>query len=320
MSSGEVLILGASGFLGRRVADALEAEGRIVRRGSRQPAAHGGAAHWVQADVLDADGLVSAMQGCDVVVNLVHLMGEEGNLVRLEQRGAWAVRQAAARTGVSHIVYLGGPKPLGRMSTHLAARLATGEVLRAGAVPTTELRAAMILGGDSESFRMVRDLALRLPVMVFPRWLQSTSSPVGVRDVVAALVHAVQSPPPPSGRWYNLPGPERLTAKEVLLRVASAQRRRPLTFRVPMVGPQLSSWWLRLVTDADFQIARKLVEGLQSDLSDEGPIYWEQMPEHALEPLDEAIRGAFREDAGPRGAARLWEAIAARLTRSDPAR
>ncbi|MBX2803219.1 MAG: NAD(P)H-binding protein [Myxococcales bacterium] len=312
MKEADVLILGASGFLGRHLAVALADLGLHVRLGSRRPSRQAKGS-WVAADVLAPHTLGPAMRGARVVVNLVHLMDNAGNLVRLEQQAAWSVRKAAEQHGVEHIVYLGGPRPEGAVSSHLAARLATGEVLRDGPVPTTELRAAMVIGAHSESFRMVRDLAMRLPVMALPRWLNSSSSPVGVRDVVAALVHAVTHPEPRSA-WYNLPGPERLPAEAVLARVAGCDKRSPLMFRVPMVGPRLSSLWLGLVTDANFHIARKLVEGLRSSLSDDGPAYWSRMPDHTLQPLDEAICEALAADTGGHWAANIWEQLAARLT------
>ena len=313
----DVLILGASGFLGRHLAYALREQGcevRLASRSPRRPSRPSGSA-WVQADVLRLDTLSEAMQGCDVVVNLVHLMGQSGDLLLREKVAAWNIRQAAEGAGVSHIVYLGGPRSSGRASAHLQARLATGDILRSGAVPTTEIRASMIVGSQSESFRMVRDLAVRLPFMVLPRWLHTRSSPIGVRDVTTALVHACMGEAPRASAWFDLPGPETLTAKEILLRVAAVRRRRPITVSIPLVSPGLSSHWIGLVSDADYNIAKKLVAGLQSDLLFDGPSYWGRMPQHQLQPFDVAVAEAF-EGSAAQGWAAQWEWLAGALTPS----
>jgi uncharacterized protein YbjT (DUF2867 family) len=252
---------------------------------------------WVRLDVEDEPSLDAAFADADAIVYLVHQMRERGrNLVSLERQSATRVRKAAERAGVRRIVYLGGPVPAGAASEHLVARLQTGEALRAGSLSTIELRAGMIIGAKSQSWLIVRDLALRLPVMVLPRWLRSRSQPIGIDDVVTALVHAITLDSDRSA-FYDLPGTEILDGQQILERVGGAVGLKPIMIPVPVLTPRLSSYWLWLVTRADYGIARKLVSGLLSDLVSEDDGFWAIAPHLTRTPLDEAIRRALDAEA-----------------------
>ena len=116
---------------------------------------------------------------------------DSGIDARVGLRAGSASRAVAEEQGLRRVVYLGGVAPQGPPSKHLQSRLDTGELLRAGAVGTLELRAAMIIGWGSSSWLMLRDLAKRLPAMLLPRWLKNHSWPVAIDDVVAAVLIVV---------------------------------------------------------------------------------------------------------------------------------
>src|SRR5262249_30354248 len=160
----------------------LVKEGERVRAASRRRARQStpNALTWVQCDVRVAETLAPAMEDVDTVYYLVHSMADadDDDFRETERRSAANVPRVAASSGCGRIVYLGGVEPRGRPSEHLASRLEVGAILRAGEVPVVELRAAMIVGNGSASWRIVRDLALRLPVMLLPRWLESKSCPI----------------------------------------------------------------------------------------------------------------------------------------------
>ncbi|MCB9673905.1 MAG: NAD(P)H-binding protein [Alphaproteobacteria bacterium] len=313
-----VLVAGATGFVGRHVCEALLAEGFAVvagtRRPERAPLAPPGQT-WVHLDVDDPATLGPALAGCDAAVYLVHAMAEHDQPGPAERAAAEAFRAACEDAGIRRIVYLGGPRPAGPPSPHLASRLETGEVLRGGAVSTVELRAAMIVGAGSESWTICRDLAFRLPVMVLPSWLGTRSQPIWVGDVVRAIVRAVDVDLDGSAA-FDLPGPEVLSARAILERVAAARGMRPLMIPVPVLSPRLSSYWLRGVTRADIRIARQLVEGLRHDMicADDG--FWALAPDLERTPFDEAVQRALADEAPPeRRRARVWEQVAAGLAR-----
>jgi uncharacterized protein YbjT (DUF2867 family) len=294
-----VLLTGATGFVGSHVAVALRAAGHQVRcatRSSGRARASHPELEWVSLDLLRPETLAPALAGCDAAVFLVHAMGpgHEHDYTERERAGAEAFAAAAGAAGVRRIVYLGGVMPASGASRHLRSRARTGEILRAGPVETIELRAAMVIGAGSASWVMVRDLARRLPAMVLPRWLRNTSYPIAIEDVVHAIVAALDLPVAGS-RIYELPGRERLTHREVLIRAAAAMGHRRLMISVPVLTPHLSSYWIALVTRTNLAMAKELVEGVRHDLEPRGESLWDHI-DHRPMPLDEAIRRALVDE------------------------
>jgi uncharacterized protein YbjT (DUF2867 family) len=315
-SSTRVLLTGATGFVGSHVHPALVARGFDVVGGTRDPAqarAHAPERQFCHVELGDHSSVTQALEGVDSVIYLVHSMGTQKDYADAERRNAETMRDAAARAGVKRIVYLGGMRPRGRVSKHLQSRLATGEVLRSGTVPVVELQATMVVGGGSESFRIVRDLAARLPWMLLPRWLRSKSEPVAIDDVVEAIAFALTMPL--SGSCVRaVPGPETLSGRDILTRTARALGQEPRMIEVPLVTPSLSSHWIRLVTRANPVVAAELVEGLRSDIVAEGPTIWDEMPDYRRITFDEALRRALRdEQSSLPGATRLVESVLHRL-------
>lgn len=305
-----ILLTGATGFVGGRLYPALIGAGYAVRCASRDPARAAAAfpeREWVRLDVDEPGTLGPALAGCSSAVYLVHGMSEGGAYQDRERAAARAFAQAAQRAGLGRVVYLGGVQPEGRASTHLESRRLTGEALRSEFPGTVELRAGMIVGAGSESWRICRDLATRLPVMVLPRWLRSRSQPVSIEDVIVGLCAALTPRVPPG--CYDLPGPEILSAREILVRIARLRGMDPLMVSVPVVTPKLSSYWIRLVTGANAQLATELVEGLTSDLIASGPSLWDRIPKHTLVTFDDAALRALEEEPAPSFGALVVESL-----------
>ncbi len=292
-----LLLTGASGFVGNRAYPELVRAGWEVICASRDAKAadkREPGRQWVTFDVEHADTMETALHGIDAVLYLVHSMGQDGDFEAKEREAAEGFVRMSERAGVSRVVYLGGVAPSGEASKHLRSRLATGAILRKSSVPTIELRAGMIIGAGGVSWRMVRDLAARLPFMILPSWLQNRSQPVAVDDVVRALVGAVGLPSDVRG-VFDLPGPETLTGEDILRRIARLLGSRPYTIRVPLLTPKLSSYWLKLVTHANFGVAQQLVEGLTSDLLATNQLFWDLLPDARPTPFDEAAKAALEE-------------------------
>ena len=313
-----ILVTGATGFIGRHVVVALREAGHRVRCATRSHArARTSHPHleWVELDLLRPETLGPALSGCDSAVFLVHAMGPDHteDYPEQERAGAETFAAAAAKAGLSRIVYLGGVVPAAGASRHLLSRQRTGEILRAGPVETIELRAAMVIGAGSASWVMVRDLSRRLPAMVLPRWLRNTSFPIAIEDVVHGIVAALALPRDRS-RVYELPGPERMTHREVLIRAAAAMGRRRLMVSVPILTPRLSSYWIALVTRTSLAMAKELVEGVRSNLEPTGESLWARL-DHQPMPIDEAIRRALACE-GPQA----QPSTALQATESEPGR
>ncbi len=296
-----ILLTGATGFIGGHLLQRLDAAGHEVVCTSRDPARAASrlSGHQVRAlDVHDAESVATALRGCKSAVYLVHGLREGKGYADREAVAAETFARQAARAGLARVVYLGGICPEGEPSRHLASRLRTGRILRSGAVATIELRAAMVIGGGSESWRIVRDVAARLPWMVLPKWLRSRSQPIAIDDVTAALAHALTMPTPESGSAvYDIPGPQVLTCREIIERTCRLLGSKPRTISLPVGSPRLSSYWLRLVTRADAHVVEELVQGLSADLVSRETPLWPTMPDHVLTPFDEAAAAALAEES-----------------------
>ncbi|HEY3448735.1 MAG TPA: NAD(P)H-binding protein [Myxococcales bacterium] len=320
-----VLVTGATGFVGRALVPALVAEGYEVRAATRSLARAGprqGGVEWVLCDLHVPATLECALEGVDAVFFLVHSMGGGArDFARAERTAAEQLRDAAARAGVKRIVYLGGVAPAHAPSEHLRSRLEVGEVLRAGSVPAIELRASMIIGNGSASWQIVRDLALRLPALLLPSWTASRTRPVALEDAVVALVRALRLPLPRSA-WYDLPGPDTVSAREILSKIAALRGRRLPGIPVPLLSVSLSSWWLGLVTRADFSLARELVLGMTGDLLPLDERYWAEIGYRPRWGFEQAARKALADEgfesslAGVAG--KLEEALVQLMSRKLP--
>lgn len=246
-------------------------------------------------DVTEQKSLVGAGRGIELAYYLVHSMAGGGGFAERERLGASNFARMAKREGVGRIVYLGGLGDEGA-SEHLRSRNETARVLAEEGPPLTYFRAAMVVGAGSESYRTLRYLVGRLPVMIAPAWLQTDTQPIGIDAVIEYLRRAPEVSES-VGREVQIGGPDVLTYAEMLDRMAVAMGKRPpLKLRVPLLTPWLSSLWLGLVTPVDTKVARPLVEGLTTatvvtDPSGAAPF------EIEAESFDDALRRALAEEA-----------------------
>jgi len=262
------LVTGATGYIGGRLVPRLVTSGCFVRAFARDAGRLQGRFDGIdlsEGDLFDRPSVLRAMQDIDVAYYLVHSMSRtRGDFAASDREAAEIFASAAFEAGVKRIVYLGGLGVEGKkLSQHLRSRHEVGEILRAGGVPVTEFRAAIIVGSGSASFEMLRYLTERLPVMIVPKWVDTPCQPIAVRDVLAYLTGELERPSQESV-VYEIGGTDVLTYKEMMLRYAAIRELRRSMFVVPFFTPRLSSGWIHLVTPIPAQIARPLVDGLRS--------------------------------------------------------
>jgi uncharacterized protein YbjT (DUF2867 family) len=293
-----VLVTGATGFIGERLARALADSGSrvrcLVRDAARAESLRAAGCEIVEGDVVQAQSLDGIGLGVDVAYYLIHAMAGGEGFQQREREGALNFARMAAREGVARVVYLGG---LGdqSVSKHLLSRHETAVTLAEHGPPLTYFRAAMVVGAASESYRTLRYLVERLPVMIAPAWLRTRTQPIGIDDVIEYLRRAPDVPPS-CCREVQIGGPDVLSYGKMLDRMAVAMGRHPrLMVPVPLITPWLSSLWIGLVTPVDTNVARPLVEGLKTatvvtDPSGAAPF------EIAPAAFDETLRRALAED------------------------
>ena len=286
-----VVVFGASGVIGRALLPELARRGDVVAVSRRQRPSEDGIA-WASADATDAAAVGSLLRPDDVVVYLVHSLGA-ADFEEVDRRAADTVAAAAARAGARQIVYLGG---LGATtdaeSAHLRSRAETAERLSAGPVPVTTLRAGMVVGPGSAAFETIRALVDRLPAMLCPRWVSTPTQPIALRDVVAYLA-GVCGLEASYGRSFDVAGPEVMTYREMIERIARIRGKRLRIVEVPVLTPRLSSWWLHVVTPVNASVARPLIDGLRTPTVAREAAIRELVPIEPT-PFDDAVREALQ--------------------------
>ncbi|MFD5109471.1 SDR family oxidoreductase [Streptomyces cinereoruber] len=273
--SGLCLVTGAGGYIGGRLVPELLDTGRSVRCLARTPAnlrdyPWADRVEVVKGDVTDAATLRPAFEGVEVAYYLVHSLGSGHDFEETDRRAARTFAEEARAAGVRRIVYLGGLTPQGvperELSPHLRSRAEVGRILLDSGVPTTVLRAAVVIGSGSASFEMLRYLTERLPVMLTPSWVRTHVQPIAVRDVLRYLVGSADMPPDVS-RAFDVGGPDVLTYRDMMIEYAAvAGLPKRLIVSVPMLTPGLSSHWIGLVTPVPAGLARPLAESLRYEV------------------------------------------------------
>lgn len=326
----QILLTGASGFVGGALAPTLLAEGHSVRGLSRDPArartalAGAGAGNGaplavergpgrervtemelVRGDALTGEGLARALKGVEVAYYLIHSMEERTasdaaphGFAERERLAAQTFAAHARHAGVRRVVYLGGPLPRsGPASRHLASRAEVEDILRAHVPDSVALRAAIVIGARSRSFRLLVRLVERLPVLTLPAWREYRTQPIDVRDTVAMLAAAARVEAV-AGRTLDIGGPEALTYEALLQRIAELLLlpRPTLGLRVTMTP--LTAQLAAAIAGEDPELVVALMEGLTGDLL---PGEHRAAELLGVQPhsLDSAIECALRE----------WEAV-----------
>src|SRR4051812_15624514 len=222
----KVLVTGITGFVGAALTPRLEREGHDVRGFARDPARVDPAlgVETVKGDAVTGEGLDEALDGVEAAYYLIHSMepalnGDAAPFSERELRSATNFAEAAGRAGVEQVIYLGGFVPAGASpSPHLASRLAVEQALLDAAPKSTALRASIVIGARSRSFRFLVRLVERLPVLALPAWRGNRTRPIDERDVLASLVAAL-TVPEASGRSLDVAGPDELSYGEMILRI-----------------------------------------------------------------------------------------------------
>lgn len=316
-----MLVTGASGFVGSTLIPRLAAEGHELVATSRDPeriVVPGARA--MRADVLTGEGLEQALAGVEVAYYLVHSMERlpprTGEATRggggggggrdpdaetatlsfseRERIGATRFAEAAAEAGVERIVYLGGPLPKGHpASRHLSSRAEVERILREAIPDTVGLRASIVIGARSRSFRLLVRLVERMPVLALPAWRSHRTNPIDVRDLIEMLI-AAAARPKVAGLCLDIGGPDTLTYEEMLGRLAEIMLLPRPALRLRVNLTPIAARVAAVIAEEDPELVLPLMESLAGDLlpaDDRAP----QLLGVHLHSFDSAVEHALAE-------------------------
>ena len=273
MTSGDldkvnILLTGATGYVGGRLLPLLESSEHTVRCMTRNPDNLIGNVEAdtevIYGDAFDPESLDRALEGIHTAYYLVHSMGSDEDFEKADRKAAGYFAEACSRQGVKRIVYLGGlGNPDHKLSKHLRSRQEIGNILRTSSAAVIEFRASIIIGSGSLSFEMIRALVERLPVMICPKWVRVMAQPISIEDVLDYLFQALQLPIRKTV-VFEIGGPDQMSYGEIMQLYAKLRGLTRWMIPVPFLTPYLSSLWLGLVTPLYARVGRKLVESLRN--------------------------------------------------------
>jgi len=296
-----VLVTGATGFVGAALIPRLQAAGHTVRAYARRSDAVAAGVEVVQGDAVAGTRLDEALDGIDCAYYLIHSMEPslDGTFADRDRRAASHFGEAARAAGVGRVVYLGGLVPEGKeASMHLASRLEVERLLRDAAPASVALRASIVIGARSRSFRFLVRLVERVPVMALPAWRTYRTQPIDARDVLAFLVAAATTEHARGGLSLDIAGPDVVTYEGLVHRIRDAMLLRRPALRLQFNLMPVASRVAAAIAGESVELVGPLMEGLDGDLlpRDDSAAALLGVRLHRL---DAAIERALRE----------WEAV-----------
>jgi uncharacterized protein YbjT (DUF2867 family) len=307
-----VLVLGATGFIGRRLVKELAEKQIAMRLLARTPSRaekivpKGADAEIVRGDLMEKESIQEALKGIHSAFYLVHSMGGKSivrnmEFIEKDRKAARNFIMTADQEGVKRVIYLGGLGEKGKgLSEHLSSRAEVGKVLSSGKkTVATILRAAVIIGAGGASYEMLRYLVERLPIMTCPKWIKTRIQPIAVRDVIAYLAGCLMNAET-AGHTFDIGGPEILTYKKMMEQYAEARGlAKRIIIDVPLLTPTLSSYWVDFVTPVPSGIAHPLIEGMKNEVICRESSIDEYVPIEKTT-FKDAVKTAFTEEtSGP---------------------
>ncbi|KAG6558667.1 Protein of unknown function (DUF2867) [Candidatus Rhabdochlamydia oedothoracis] len=296
----KVFITGSTGFVGKRLIHTLLDQGHEVYalcriKGVSVFSENRPNLHYIWGDLKNPDTLSQLPTAIDVAYYLVHSMTDiMSNLITVELEVANQFVKGIKETHVQQIIYLGGIiNDEKKLSPHLKSRLLVEEVLRRSAIPTTILRASIIIGSGSASFEIIRDLTEKLPFMIAPKWVNTLCQPIAIRDILFYLTQ-VMLKEDCYHKIFDIGGPDVLRFKDLILEYAKFRKLKRQVINVPVLSPRLSSYWLVFITSVRFSLCSYLVESMRiSSICQKNEIH-QILPHHCLN-FQEALELVFKK-------------------------
>lgn len=268
----KILLTGATGYIAQRLLPALLGSGNEVvccvrdRMRFDIEKYHFSSMLVIEVDFLKKETLLNIPSDIDAAYYLIHSMSTStGDFENMEAISATNFKDAVQKTKARQVIYLSGIVNEEKLSKHLISRKHVEEILGSGSFALTTLRAGIIIGSGSASFEIIRDLVEKLPVMIAPRWLNTYSQPIAVRNVIEFLKGVLLNEQT-FNHSYDIGGPDILTYKQMLMEFARLRGLKRRIGVVPVMTPKLSSYWLYFITSTSYALAQNLVDSMKVEV------------------------------------------------------
>ncbi|WP_209329314.1 NAD(P)H-binding protein [Lunatimonas salinarum] len=271
-----VAIAGATGYVGRWFMDQFKDKYHLIGLSRREvdfnPCPQ---IEWRQVELYSITSTQQALDGVDIAIYLVHSMTastrlNQGSFEDTDLILADNFVRAAEANGIRQIIYLGGilPKdaPPESWSRHLRSRTEVEETLSSQSPALTAIRASIIVGPGGSSFDMMKNLVSRLPVLICPKWTESLTQPISLKDILEIMDHCLDNPKY-FGKPIEVGNPEVMSYKEMLVKTASVMNKRRLIFSVPIFSVGFSKLWVGYFGKSPAQLVSPLVESLKHTMT-----------------------------------------------------
>ncbi len=264
-----ILLTGATGYIGKRLIPVLLKKKInvtcLIRQEEMAPYFLNLGCNVMIADLQSGQGIESVPKDIDIAYFLVHAMSDRvDNLSDIESALALNFNKMLKATQCRQIIYLSGLANHDHLSSHLKSRVNVETILMQSNISTTVLRSSIIIGSGSASFEIIRDLVEKLPIMVAPKWIHNRCQPISIHDVIQLLIKIINEPKC-FNQVFDIGGPDILTFKEMMLKLAAFRRLKRYVISVPILSLRLSSMWLYFMTSTNFSLAKYLVDSMKED-------------------------------------------------------
>ncbi|WP_299056520.1 SDR family oxidoreductase [uncultured Polaribacter sp.] len=264
----KILVTGATGYIGKRLIPLLLNDGHkvicAVRDKQRAQLYFKDRKNItiLEVDFLNAQSLTQLPKDIEIAYYLIHSMSNSVKEFHvLEEKCAFNFKRFAKTTSLKQVIYLSGITNDTKLSKHLLSRKNVENTLSSKKYALTTFKAGIIVGSGSSSFEIIRDIVEKLPFMIAPKWLNTKTQPLGIRDVLSFL-HKAIGKEELYNTSYDVFGPEVLTYKEMLYQFAAVRKLKRYILTVPVMTPKLSSYWLYFVTSTSYKLASSLVNSM----------------------------------------------------------
>ena len=263
----KILVTGSTGYIGKRLIPLLLNEGHTVLCSVRDMSRtinhqEDELIEIIEADFLKSETLQNIPTDIDVAYYLIHSMSNSSTQFHsLEEKCAQNFKNFIENTSTKQVIYLSGITNDTKLSKHLLSRKNVESILQSQKYALTTFKAGIIVGSGSSSFEIIRDLVEKLPVMIAPKWLNTKTQPISIRDILTFLLKA-KGNKALFNKSFDIFGPEILTYKQMLLEFAKIRGLKRSIFTIPIMTPKLSSYWLYFVTSTSYKLASSLVNSM----------------------------------------------------------